>query len=168
MILKHCHCCRSTMPATAAFFHRHAGRSDGWHDECRECRSRLRKASTERRRKADDRTTIRRVAKLIREGQEVPEPEVIVRVAYKRFGGSDGLAKAMVAVYDDPQATLRAKLGVLSALARLTPAADERERLAREQSRKQMAAMDPEDLKRYVERLEVRYCELIRDATPGD
>lgn len=158
---RYCHECQRELPATE--FHRHASRPHGRHEVCKTCRSKLRKAGTERRRQADERTTIRRVAKLIRDGQQVPEPERLIRFAYAHFGGADGVARAMMAVHDDPRSTPMAQMGVLSALYRLLPAADERERLAREEADRRLAAMDREDLELYVEGLERRYCELMRD-----
>lgn len=159
-LLKLCRCCHLNKPATTSHFHRHAGRRDGWHDECRECRSRQRKSAAERRQQADERTTIRRVAKLIREGQQVPEPERLVRFAYRHFGGADGVARAMAAVYDDPASTTTARMGVLAAFMRLLPAAEERERLEREQSERRLAAMNRDELERYLAALTGRYLAL--------
>lgn len=158
---KYCSSCERTLPATADCFHRHSGRRDGWHDECRDCRSRDHKAATKKQQKADERTTIRRVAKLIREGHEVPEPEVIIRLAYKHFGGSAGITRAMYSVYEDPKSPLMAKMGVLSAFVRLMPAADEARRREAEEDDRRMKAMTREELDEHVARLEKMFIEAM-------
>ncbi len=158
---KFCVGCERTLPATSDYFHRHAGRRDGWHDECRECRRRSHKAMIKKQQQSDERTTIRRVAKLIREGHEVPEPEVIIRVAYKHFGGSQGVARAMHEVYDDPKSPLMAKMGVLTAFTRLLPAVDEARRREREADERRVNAMSREELDEHLARLEQMFVEAM-------
>jgi len=162
METKYCATCQRTFPATAAYFHHHIGRRDGWHDECRTCRSNKRKAATEKQRQADERTTIRRLAKLIREGHEVPEPEVIITVAYRHFGGAAGVARAMKGVFDDAKSPRMAKAGILTAICRLELAADEVRRRQSEEHQRQLNGMSREELDVHVARLEKLWVEAMK------
>lgn len=163
MQTKYCATCQRTLPATAVYFHRHVRRRDGWHDECRACRSSKRTAATEKQRQADERTTIRRVAKLIREGQEVPEPQVIIKVAYRHFGGAAGVALAMKGVYDDAKSPRMAKAGILTAICRLELMADEVRRRQSEEHQRQLNGMSREELDEHAARLEKLFVEAVRE-----
>lgn len=53
-------------------------------------------------------------------------------------------------VFDDPASTPLAQAGLLTAIVRLIPAAEERERQAREASQRRLDAMNREELERHL------------------
>jgi len=100
MGLKRCRDCDRALPLTEEYYHRHRGRPDGFRETCRECRNDQRRKDRRERRQRAERTVILRLAKMIREGRDVPRFRQLFYEAYRAFGGAAGVARAMAEQFE--------------------------------------------------------------------